>query len=199
MTAPLRSILGMRLPHTIGLLLLALAGAVTGLGVVAAPPALNLPDPTRPPAAVAAAAAVPGPSASGRVTGTAPSTPSTEAGRSAALPRLQSVQLRGGADSALIDDRMVRVGDKVGERIVVAIDAEGVLLRGSGAGSSGGERRLRLLGGDEKQPPGSIQVTRSARWQADPLPTPMPNDPALAGAPAPTRPAPVSLAERTRP
>jgi hypothetical protein len=172
------------------LALLALAGAVFGVAVVAAPP-LPLNDPTRPPAALSA----PQPSqvASGRV-GTADAggaAQPAEPARPPALPRLQSVQLRSsGQPTALIDDRLVKVGDAVGDRVVHAIDNDGVVLRGTG-----GERRLRLLGGDEKQPPGSIQITRSARWQADPETA----TPALAGASAPARPAPVSLAERTHP
>ncbi|MEK8049201.1 hypothetical protein AACH10_03015 [Ideonella sp. DXS22W] len=177
------------------------AVAAVGAAVVAAPPLTALPDPTRPPAALATTT-VPGPIASGRVSGAAPAQPAAEAARAPALPRLQAVQLRQGNETALIDDRMVRVGDKVGDRVVVAIDAEGVLLRGAAgsgnnANGSGGERRLRLLGGDEKQPPGTIQITRSARWQ--PPAEPLVADPALAGASAPGRPAPVSLAERTRP
>lgn len=193
MTSP-RSALGSA--SAPALALLAVAGAVFGAAVVAAPPALVLNDPTRPPAALAAPA--PGPAASGRVSAAEPggAMHRAEAARAAPLPRLQSVQLRSsGAPTALIDDRLVKVGDVVGERVVQVIDNDGVVLRGTG-----GERRLRLLGGDEKQPPGSIQITRSARWQADPQATdPKSADPALAGASAPARPAPVSLAERTHP
>lgn len=180
---------------------LAIACAVFGAAVVAAPPALVLNDPTRPPAALAAP--VPGPAASGRVTAAegGGALQRAEAARPAPLPRLQAVQVRSaGPATALIDDRLVRVGDAVGDRVVQVIDNDGVVLRGTG-----GERRLRLLGGDEKQPPGSIQITRSARWQADPqaadlqaTPSRSP-EPALAGASAPARNAPVSLAERTHP
>lgn len=175
------------------------AGAIAGAAVVAAPPAAVLADPTRPPAALAA---VPGPVASGRVTPAArpDAAPRAEAGTA---PRLQSLRVPAqGPASALIDGRVVKLGDSVGDRVVAAIDANGVLLRSAGARNAGpsgdaGERRLRLLGGDEKQPPGTIQITRSARWQppADALPA----DAALAGASAPQRAAPVSLAERTRP
>jgi hypothetical protein len=188
--SPLRSAFGAA--SAPALALVALAVIVFGASVVAAPPALVLNDPTRPPAAWAAA--VPGPSASGRVTGGEPAR--AEPARPAALPRLQSVQMRSsGPPTALIDDRLVKVGDAVGERVVQTIDHEGVVLRGAG-----GERRLRLLGGDEKQPPGSIQITRSARWQPDSQATdPRSAEPALAGASAPARPAPVSLAERTHP
>lgn len=183
------------------LTVLALVGAAFGAAVVAAPPALVLNDPTRPPAALTAPA--PGPAASGRVSAAegGGAMQRAEAARAAPLPRLQAVQLRSsGPATALIDDRLVKVGDAVGDRVVQIIDNDGVVLRGNG-----GERRLRLLGGDEKQPPGSIQITRSTRWQADPQANdlaatqPRSPEPALAGASAPARPAPVSLAERTHP
>lgn len=77
-------------------------------------------DPTRPPAALLAPA--PGASA-----------PHAAAPASAPAPhvtRVQSVQVpHGGAASALVDDKLVFVGDRVGERSVTAIDGEGVLLR----------------------------------------------------------------------
>lgn len=176
------------------------AGAIVGAAVVAAPPAALLPDPTRPPAALAAAVAVPGPVASGRVTPATRSDAGPRPDGGGDALRLQSLRVPAqGPASALIDGREVRVGDSVGERVVAAIDADGVLLRSPGARGAGaaGERRLRLLGGDEKQPPGTIQITRSARWQA-PADT-LAADAALAGASAPQRAAPVSLAERTRP
>lgn len=172
------------------------ATVIVALGAVgmAAPPAALLADPTRPPAALATVAS---PRAALPAAGQA-AAPGTSAPRADTVPpppplRLQSLRLQaGGRASALIDGREVKVGDTVGERVVLAIDADGVLLRSG----NGPERRLRLLGGDEKQPPGTIQITRSARWQADPQTTP---EPALAGAPAPARPAPVSIAERTHP
>lgn len=92
------------------------------------PLSAQLADPTRPPAVVVAAASAPVPAASAPVP--------------AAAPRLQSVQLpREGAPSALIDDRLVRLGDKLGERTVVAIDAAGLLLRHP----KGATERLPLL------------------------------------------------------
>ena len=62
----------------------------------------------------------------------------------AALPRLQSVQVAGTArhSSALVDGRLVRVGDRIGEHSVAAIDRDGITLR-----SARGEQRLPLLTG----------------------------------------------------
>lgn len=61
-------------------------------------------------------------------------------------PQLQAVQVGGGyATTALIDGRLVRVGDKIGALTLVAIDPEGVLLRGPRF-----EQRLSLLPGVTK-------------------------------------------------
>lgn len=85
--------------------------------------AQGLVDPTRPPAAWGASA-----SASGAV-------PGAVATRGATAPAVQrwrvlSLHLpRHGSASALLNDRLVRVGDRLGEQQVVAIDAQGVLLR----------------------------------------------------------------------
>ncbi|MDT7836883.1 hypothetical protein [Aquabacterium sp. OR-4] len=182
--------------------LVALSAIIGAAVVVAAQPSPLLSDPTRPPAAVAAAAAaaVAGPAASGRVQPAGAGLAVARSDAAAPALRLQSLRMPAkGPASALIDGREVKLGDAVGERVVAAIDADGVLLRGSAAraGDTSGDRRLRLLGGDEKQPPGTIQITRSARWQ--PQAEPLPADAALAGAPVPPRAAPVSLAERTRP
>jgi hypothetical protein len=85
----------------------------------------QLVDPTRPPAAAVSAPAA-----------------TASAVRPAAAPRLQSVRVpQGGPASALIDDRLVRVGDKLGERTVVAIDAAGVVLRNA----KGTPERVPLL------------------------------------------------------
>ncbi|NRF71114.1 hypothetical protein HLB44_29370 [Aquincola sp. S2] len=74
-----------------------------------------LADPTQPPARVAPAATA--------ATAGEPAPPS--------WPRLQSVQVgAAGGASALLDGRLVHIGDRVGALTVVAIDHQGVLLRG---------------------------------------------------------------------
>jgi len=87
-------------------------------------------DPTRPPVAWLAPAS-------------AASAP--RAAASAPVPRVlrvSSVQLpRDGASSAIVDDRVVHVGDRIGDRSIASIDAEGVLLRDG----KGRTARLRLL------------------------------------------------------
>lgn len=95
-----------------------------------APPA-GLADPTRPPVAVAAPVAL------------APHLPRRAA---PVPPRLQSVQLgRGGAAAtALVDGRLLRVGDALGEAKVVAIDLQGLQLLGPQ-----GSERLWLLAAPE--------------------------------------------------
>jgi hypothetical protein len=61
-------------------------------------------------------------------------------------PKLQSVQVGdNGSASAMIDGRIVQLGDAVGPLKIVAIDAQGVLLRGARF-----EQRLALLPGIEK-------------------------------------------------
>lgn len=126
---------------------------------MAGPSAAQVPDPTRPPAALSAAApAVPGTAAA-----TAP--------RAASAPvpvvwRLQSVQLpHEGAPSALVNGRLVGVGDRLGERQVVSIDAGGVQLRGS----RGQVERLSLLDPAIEQhavvPERSATVERLAKGQ----------------------------------
>lgn len=80
--------------------------------------AQSLADPTRPAGANDRSAAAPARSA-------APTAP-------AAWPQLQSLQISAqGESSALVDGRVVRVGERIGEVTVVAIDAQGVLLRGA--------------------------------------------------------------------
>lgn len=108
---------------------------------VAAPP---LPDPTRPAAFAEPAAS----SAAARRSEAAPvSAP--------AAPQLQSVQLAAsGGSSALLDGRLVRVGTRVGEFTVVAIDEQGLWLRGARQ-----ERRLSLLPGVAKLTSGTAPNT----------------------------------------
>jgi MSHA biogenesis protein MshK len=128
------------------LLLLLAAGATA-----AAPPA-GLADPTRPPGAVAAPAAA------------ASATPPKA---TAAPPRLQSVQLgRTGEATALVDGRLLRVGDAIGEAKVVAIDLHGLQLQGPR-----GRERLWLL----------AALGRQRSSTPSPPPTPAPPTVAVAG------------------
>lgn len=62
------------------------------------------------------------------------------------MPKLQSLQVSaGGGSSALVDGRVVRVGDRLGETLVVTIDAQGILLRGPRY-----EQRIALVPGGGK-------------------------------------------------
>jgi hypothetical protein len=84
-----------------------------------------------------------------------------------APPRLQSVQLgRSGEATALVDGRLLRVGDALGEAKVVAIDLQGLQLRGPR-----GEERLWLLA--------ALVPNRST--PPAPPPTPAPPTVAVAG------------------
>jgi hypothetical protein len=95
-------------------------------------------DPTRPMAALLGEPAEAGPSKAPRAAAAAPA-----ASAAPSTPRLQSVQTSAnGASSALLDGRLVRVGDRVGEQSVAAIDRHGLTLRGPR-----GEQRLSLLTG----------------------------------------------------
>lgn len=107
----------------------------------AAPP---LPDPTRPAAFAEPAASSAGPRRTEATVATAP-----------AAPQLQSVQLAAnGGSTALVDGRLVRVGGRVGERTVVAIDEQGLWLRGARQ-----DQRLSLLPGVLKLASGSAPIT----------------------------------------
>lgn len=85
-----------------------------------------------------------------------PAAPARARGESAAdtapaprWPELQAVQISARGDStALIDGRVVRLGERVGALTLVAVDAQGVLLRGVRF-----EQRLSLLPGIAKTPP----------------------------------------------
>jgi MSHA biogenesis protein MshK len=89
-----------------------------------------LADPTRP------AGAAERPSAStSRSSGTTAAPP--------LWPQLQSIQVGApGGASALLDGRVVRIGERIGEVTVVAIDAQGVLLRAARY-----EQRIALVPG----------------------------------------------------
>lgn len=89
--------------------------------------ASDLADPTRPPAGFAAHTA--------------------EAPLSVSPPRVSSVLLMGAKSHAIVDGRLVRVGDRLQAGRVDKIDETGVWLR-----TSAGPRRLELLPGIEKLP-----------------------------------------------
>lgn len=174
-----------------------------------------LADPTRPPANLAS----PGPAANAGPASPARS-PADAAAQTAArqaaaaaaaaaataaatppLPPLSGVVLQSvqsparGPALALINGQLVKIGDPVAGRLIVGIDAQGVLLQGSA-----GPERLWLLGDSTKQAAGSILSSRSAQY------TPAPDKPeADATGEAQTRaersnpPGPLSLARRTQP
>ena len=177
-----------------------------------------LADPTRPPANLASAGpatntnagpAGPARSQADAAAQTAAHTAARQAAAAAAaaaaanppLPPLagmvlQSVQspARGPA-VALINGQLVKIGDPLAGRLVVAIDAQGVLLQGSA-----GPERLWLLGDSTKQAAGSILSSRSAQY------TPAQDKPeadapgeALSRAERSTTPGALSLARRTQP
>lgn len=90
-------------------------------------------DPTRPPAALAASA----PASSARPA----SAPAPKA------PELQALRLgRDMQPLALIDDKLVRIGDRVGDASVLAINEDGVLMRAG----RGPDQWLRLNPGVRK-------------------------------------------------
>ncbi len=120
----------------------------TSLGALllcsAASAAAPLPDPTRPAAFSEPAASSATPR---QVAPAAPSAP--------AAPQLQSVQLApNSGSSALVDGRLVRIGSRVGDLTVVAIDEQGLLLRGARQ-----DQRLSLLPGVAKLASGTAPLT----------------------------------------
>ena len=126
------------LATSLGALLLCGAAAHTAS---AAPP---LPDPTRP----AAFAELVASSAVARRSETSVAT-------APAAPQLQSVQLAAnGGSTALVDGRLVRVGGRVGELTVFAIDEQGLWLRGARQ-----DQRLSLLPGVAKLASGTAPPT----------------------------------------
>ena len=151
--------------------------ALAGLPALAATPAQAqvpgpgpaLADPTRP-GPLAAPAPAPQRRSDPAAPAAAPAAP--------AWPQLQSVQIAAqGGSTALVDGRVLRVGDRIGELSVAAIDAQGISLRGARF-----EQRLALLPGVLKvashQTP---QAPGQAVAVAAPAPAPAPA-PALATA-----------------
>lgn len=74
------------------------------------------------------------------------------------MPKLQSLQVSaGGGSSALVDGRVVRVGDRLGETVVVTIDSQGILLRGPRY-----EQRIALVPGGGKTAPTTVSMAVGA-------------------------------------
>jgi len=109
--------------------LCALGALLAGSSASQAALAQPLGDPMRPPA-------MPGPS------------PAQAAGESApAAARLQSVLISPGRRVAVIDGRVVRLGERIGDATLVAISASQVVLQ-----RAEGRETLKLSPGVEKKP-----------------------------------------------
>ncbi len=121
-----------------------------------------VPDPTRPMAAMLGDAADSRPAKPVRS-----GPPAAAASAVIAAPRLQSVRLASNpsASTALIDGRLLRLGDRVGDLNVASIDRHGITLRGPR-----GEQRLSLLFGITQT------ASREAPPAADTLATGTPQD-----------------------
>lgn len=141
-----------------GLLLCGLGGAGVLLGAWSqAADVIVLSDPTRPPSAVLRAMSSKGSGGQGAGLSAASAAPGASAPASGASapavrrePRLMSVRV--GADHgsvALLDGRLVMVGDRVGDATVASIDDDGVVLRGPK-----GSQRLSLTPAASKRWPG---------------------------------------------
>ncbi len=163
------------------------AAAALLLAAAALVQAGPLADPTRPPPGLAGTpgpggAATPAPRGPAALAAGGPGTAARAA--SAAEPAkvlapevLQSVQLPArGPAVAMVDGQLVKAGDKLGDRLVLSIDSQGLVLRGDT-----GTERLWLLGASAKQAPGSITITRTASF----VPAPRAPDPAPEADPTP--------------
>ena len=122
---------------------------VVGLSLLAAAPAhagSALADPTRP---AGFTQTVPTPAVRGVGAVDAAAVPAP------VRPTLQSLQVSvGGGSSALVDGRVVRVGDRLGETVVVTIDAQGISLRGPRY-----EQRIALVPGGGKTASTTVSST----------------------------------------
>jgi MSHA biogenesis protein MshK len=124
----------------------ALVATVAALFVALPSAAQALTDPTQPPNV--SAAPLPG------AVGVSPTTGG---------PVLQSIMHAPGRHAAMIDGREVRIGDKVGEARVVAIDADSVRLR------EGSETRVMRLTPDLRKSPtklGSVEAKPDTKADA---------------------------------
>lgn len=111
-------------------------------------------DPTRPPEFTRAAST---PAVRGGGAGVAAAAVSAPV-----MPKLQSLQVSvGGGSSALVDGRVVRVGDRLGETVVVIIDGQGILLRGPRY-----EQRIALIPGGGKTASTAVGTAASASSDA---------------------------------
>ena len=157
-----------RHPATLVLWATLVHAALCGANAIAAPPVATKPlaDPTQPPTSLAPA----------RTTGLPPggAAPVRAAVEPRAVPQLQAVQVQvQGASTALVDGRLVRVGDRLGDRVIQSIDQHGLVLRSAQRGE-----RLWLLGASGKQLPGTLGAAQTTHYVAVPV------------APAPTPPMP---------
>lgn len=153
-----------------------LAGAALLHGAMGTASAGPLADPTRPPAALSAPgglAAAALPHQANRDTARAIAAAQRAADPPPSLPApapllVQAVQLPAArspsvAAVALVDGRLVKAGEQIDGRTVLAIDAQGLLVKGAK-----GTERLWLLGEVAKQAAGSITHSQMARYQATP-------------------------------
>jgi hypothetical protein len=148
-----------------------LATALGALLLASTASAGPLADPTRPPAALAApgglaAAALPHRANLDTARAIAAAARAAEPPPPATPAHVQAVQVpANGTALALVDGRQVKVGDTVDGRAVLAIDGQGLLLKGPR-----GPERLWLLAGTPKQTAGTITQSQSARFQPAALP-----------------------------
>lgn len=148
-----------------------LAGAVLLYGMSAPAFAGPLADPTRPPGALSApgglaAAALPHQANRDTARAIAAAQRAADPPPPPAPVVVQAVQLLAagsmpGVAMALVDGRLVKAGELIEGRSVLAIDAQGLLVKGAK-----GPERLWLLGGTAKQAAGSITHSQTARYQA---------------------------------
>jgi len=159
-----------------------------------------LADPTRPPAALAApgglaAASLPHRANLDTARAIAAAARAAEPPAPAAPALVQAVQIAAnGTALALVDGRPVKVGDQLEGRHVLAIDAQGLLLKGPR-----GPERLWLLAGAPKQLAGSITDSQTARYQPVPQADAARSAATDAHANTSAIQTPVSLAGRTAP
>ena len=195
--------------HAIGLALGLLC--LSSPGTIAGP----LADPTRPPSSIEAGSVPIGtahranPATARAIAAAARAAQVEEA--PVPLPAVQSVQVPArGPAVALLDGRVVRVGDSLAGRTVIAIDSQGVVLRatrghpadqpdraGKSTKAEAPLERLWLLGGSPKQPPGSVTATQAAYVPAPQASAAQPGNAnrTAAGTPLPNAaPGPLSLA-----
>ena len=147
--------------HRLGALLRHLATLAAAL-LTSASQAGPLSDPTRPPAATSLSSTAANAGAQRALPAGAAAGPDSAATPLAALPPplLQSLHLPSkGQAGAMIDGQLVKAGDLLGKRSVMAIDSQGLVLA-DGAGS----QRLWLLAGNTKQAPGSITTSHVAAY-----------------------------------